>query len=207
MSPFVRQPRREPIRSLGPDSQDLNSTQFSLRLTRFHTINGLSLANLDSSDSGSDLRLAWKPEQHAQRPMRILYDHQVFSLQDAGGASRYHFELVRHLQGLDGVELDVLLGLNASVMPFASLRQAGTSVLARATRIKPGLARYAINELLSSLAGPLQGKVDVYHPGPPLGAAAAGCGHPPRLHPRALSSVVSRCRFHHRSQAEAFRSR
>jgi glycosyltransferase involved in cell wall biosynthesis len=164
MSPFVRQPRREPIRSLGPDSQDLNSTQFSLRLTRFHTINGLSLANLDSSDSGSDLRLAWKPEQHAQRPMRILYDHQVFSLQDAGGASRYHFELVRHLQGLDGVELDVLLGLNASVMPFASLRQAGTSVLARATRIKPGLARYAINELLSSLAGPLQGKVDVYHP-------------------------------------------
>jgi hypothetical protein len=30
--------------------------------------------------------------------MRILYDHQVFSLQDAGGASRYHFELVRNLQ-------------------------------------------------------------------------------------------------------------
>ncbi len=32
--------------------------------------------------------------------MRILYDHQVFSLQDAGGASRYHFELIRNLQGL-----------------------------------------------------------------------------------------------------------
>src|SRR3984885_6367098 len=96
--------------------------------------------------------------------MRILYDHQVFSLQDAGGASRYHFELVRHLQGSDGIELDVLLGLNSSVMPFATLRQSGTRVLARGTQIKPGLARYAMNELFSSLAAPLQGKVDVYHP-------------------------------------------
>jgi glycosyltransferase involved in cell wall biosynthesis len=96
--------------------------------------------------------------------MRVLYDHQVFSLQDAGGASRYHFELVRHLQESDEVELEVLLGLNASVMPFATLRQAGTRVLARGARIKPGVARYAINELISSVAGPLQGRVDIYHP-------------------------------------------
>jgi glycosyltransferase involved in cell wall biosynthesis len=96
--------------------------------------------------------------------MRVVYDHQVFSLQDAGGASRYHFELVRHLQESDEVELQVLLGLNASVMPFDTLRQAGTRVLARGTRIKPGVARYAINEAISSVAGPLQGKVDIYHP-------------------------------------------
>ena len=37
--------------------------------------------------------------------MRILYDHQVFSLQDAGGASRYHFELVRNLQEWMGLRL------------------------------------------------------------------------------------------------------
>lgn len=28
--------------------------------------------------------------------MRIIYDHQVFSIQKAGGASRYHCELIRH---------------------------------------------------------------------------------------------------------------
>lgn len=96
--------------------------------------------------------------------MRILYDHQVFSLQDAGGASRYHFELVRNLQGTEQVEMEILLGLNNSVMPFAALRQPGTRVFSRATRIKPGVARYAINELFSSLTAPLQGKVDIYHP-------------------------------------------
>jgi glycosyltransferase involved in cell wall biosynthesis len=94
--------------------------------------------------------------------MRILYDHQVFSLQDAGGASRYHFELIRNLQGSDGVAIEVLIGLNGSVMPFASLQQA--KVFGRRTGIKPGLARYAINELFSALLAPLRGKVDIYHP-------------------------------------------
>jgi len=96
--------------------------------------------------------------------MRILYDHQVFSLQDAGGASRYHFELVRNLQGADGVEIEMLMGLNNSVMPFANLRQARTNVLARNTGTNPGMARYAINELFSALIAPLRGKVDIYHP-------------------------------------------
>ena len=96
--------------------------------------------------------------------MRILYDHQVFSLQDAGGASRYHFELIRNLQGADGVELEMLMGLTGLVMPFAALRQSNTRVLARGTRIKTGVARYAINELFSALAGPLRGVVDIYHP-------------------------------------------
>ena len=30
--------------------------------------------------------------------MRVFYDHQVFSLQDAGGVSRYQYELIRNLQ-------------------------------------------------------------------------------------------------------------
>ena len=72
------------------------------------------------------LTLPWQ----IQQLMRILYDHQVFSLQDAGGASRYHFELVRNLQGSDGLELEMLMGLNGSVMPFAALRQTHTKVLA-----------------------------------------------------------------------------
>ena len=72
----------------------------------------------DSMYNGS--RVAWR----VRRFMRILYDHQVFSLQDAGGASRYHFELIRNLQGSDDIAIEVLIGLNGSVMPFATLQQA-----------------------------------------------------------------------------------
>ncbi len=52
--------------------------------------------------------------------MRIFYDHQVFSLQDAGGVSRYHYELVRNLQGVNDLQIELMMGLNASVMPFPS---------------------------------------------------------------------------------------
>ncbi len=70
--------------------------------------------------------------------MRILYDHQVFSLQDAGGASRYHFELIRNLQGLSEVIIRALLGLNRSVMPFGSLQQPNTTVSSWSTKIQAG---------------------------------------------------------------------
>jgi glycosyltransferase involved in cell wall biosynthesis len=96
--------------------------------------------------------------------MRILYDHQVFSLQDAGGASRYHFELIRNLQGLSEVAIELLLGLNGSVMPFGSLQGAKTRVFGRKTAIKPGLPRYVINESFSAFIAPLRGEVDIYHP-------------------------------------------
>jgi glycosyltransferase involved in cell wall biosynthesis len=96
--------------------------------------------------------------------MRILYDHQVFSLQDAGGASRYHFELIRNLQAANEVAIELLIGLNGSVMPFSALQQVHTRVFGRRTRIKPGVARYAINELFSALIAPLRGRVDIYHP-------------------------------------------
>jgi glycosyltransferase involved in cell wall biosynthesis len=96
--------------------------------------------------------------------MRILYDHQVFSLQDAGGASRYHYELIRNLQTLNEVEIDLLMGLSASVMPFAGLERDRTRVFARGTGIKPGVARYATNELFSSFVAPLRGRFDIYHP-------------------------------------------
>lgn len=54
--------------------------------------------------------------------MRILYDHQVFSLQTAGGASRYHFELASQFSLLPHVDVDVGLGFNHSVYPFHSLQ-------------------------------------------------------------------------------------
>jgi glycosyltransferase involved in cell wall biosynthesis len=96
--------------------------------------------------------------------MRIFYDHQVFSLQDAGGASRYHYELIRNLQVCSDVEMELLIGLNNSVMPFASLEGDRTRVFGRTTRMKAGMGRYATNELLSSLVAPAHGKFDIYHP-------------------------------------------
>jgi glycosyltransferase involved in cell wall biosynthesis len=96
--------------------------------------------------------------------MRILYDHQVFSLQNAGGASRYHYELVRNMQLVAGVEIEMLLGLNGSVMPFAGLRRRHSRIVATSTRLKPGVLRYAANEFLSALVAPMSGKFDIYHP-------------------------------------------
>ena len=61
--------------------------------------------------------------------MRIFYDHQAFSLQDAGGVSRYQYELVRNLQGSTNVQFAVLMGLNASVLPFQDLRNVQTRIL------------------------------------------------------------------------------
>jgi glycosyltransferase involved in cell wall biosynthesis len=96
--------------------------------------------------------------------MRILYDHQVFSLQDTGGISRYHYELIKHLRAFDEVRIEALMGGNASVFPFTSLRNARTRVTAWTTRTRPNYVRYAINEAVLSLAAPLRGIFDVYHP-------------------------------------------
>ena len=96
--------------------------------------------------------------------MRILYDHQVFSLQDAGGASRYHYELMRNLQAFDEVAIELLMGVNRSVLPFSRLRQSNTRVFSLHGGIQPGRVRYGVNELFSSFAGPLRGVFEIYHP-------------------------------------------
>jgi glycosyltransferase involved in cell wall biosynthesis len=95
--------------------------------------------------------------------MRIFYDHQVFSLQDAGGVSRYQYELVHNLQASSGVQLELLMGLNASVMPFLELRNHQTKVLSWKTGIRPGYVRYGINELLSPVVAQRLGSFDIYH--------------------------------------------
>ena len=107
--------------------------------------------------------------------MRVFYDHQVTSLQDAGGISRYYFELVQallrvHATGQDDgadprdepVKPELFLGFNRSVLRFASLRP-GARISSVATSMRPGPLRYALNEALTSVAVPLRGCFDVYH--------------------------------------------
>jgi glycosyltransferase involved in cell wall biosynthesis len=95
--------------------------------------------------------------------MRIFYDHQVFSLQDAGGVTRYQYELVRNLQLTMDVQIAVLMGLNASVMPLRDLSNAQTRILSWRTGVRPGYLRYAINEFISAALPPALGRFDIYH--------------------------------------------
>lgn len=95
--------------------------------------------------------------------MRILYDHQVFSLQNHGGGSVYYYELASRLGGLPGIEVDVCLGLSQSVYPFSSLKGTGTRVIGWDSGIRPGLARYAVNEMLTGAWCAAACRWDIYH--------------------------------------------
>jgi glycosyltransferase involved in cell wall biosynthesis len=96
--------------------------------------------------------------------LRILYDHQVFSLQDVGGASRYHYELLRYLSTVPGVYANLFLGLYRTIYPFRDLRNNGVKVSGLPAPLGPGTFRYAANEALETGASLLSGKFDIYHP-------------------------------------------
>jgi glycosyltransferase involved in cell wall biosynthesis len=96
--------------------------------------------------------------------VRILYDHQVFSLQNAGGASRYFYELAKYLTTVPDVQTEVLLGINSTVYPFRHLASARTRVMGLPDWLPPGSGRYIVNEAWSNLKSVALGRFDVYHP-------------------------------------------
>ena len=96
--------------------------------------------------------------------MRILYDHQVFSLQNAGGASRYHYEILRYLSTCPEVEAELFLGLNQTIYPFRDLRSSRIKVQGVRSPLEKGMLRYVLNETLEAGISPFRGKFDVYHP-------------------------------------------
>jgi len=96
--------------------------------------------------------------------MRILYDHQVFSLQNAGGASRYFYELAKFLNTVPDAQTVVWLGITGTVYPFRALNHSRTRVSSLPEWLAPGMLRYLANELWSNMAAPFQGRMDIYHP-------------------------------------------
>jgi len=96
--------------------------------------------------------------------LRILYDHQLFSLQNAGGASRYHYELARYLGSVADARVELLLGLSGTVFPFRELASERTSVVQAESKKPPGPSRYILNEILGNGLSLLRGKLDIYHP-------------------------------------------
>jgi glycosyltransferase involved in cell wall biosynthesis len=97
-------------------------------------------------------------------PLRVHYDHQVFSLQNTGGNSRYHFELMRQMAASPGVEQVLFLGFYQSQMPFARLAAHNVRVVGRPSSIAPGTRRYLLNEALNNAFASYQGRFDIYHP-------------------------------------------
>jgi glycosyltransferase involved in cell wall biosynthesis len=96
--------------------------------------------------------------------MRILYDHQITSLQDAGGISLFFYQLIRNLLKEPDVDITHLLGRFNSVIPFDSLSGPNYRVRGTRTHMKKGYLRYALNELLTSAPAAATGKFDIYHP-------------------------------------------
>lgn len=96
--------------------------------------------------------------------MKILYDHQAFSLQNEGGITRYFHEIIRRLGRIDGVEPTSLIGFsNVDRVIKADLTNGGHSFLWNCPPLKPGLPRYAVNEAISSGLAMVEGKFDIYH--------------------------------------------
>lgn len=95
--------------------------------------------------------------------MRVIYDHQVFSLQNSGGISSYYFELTSHLSRGASADVDVFLGLNRCIYPFRRLESPRVRIRGWDTKLRPGLPRYALNELVTGAWSVAGGRWDIYH--------------------------------------------
>lgn len=95
--------------------------------------------------------------------MRILYDHQTFSLQNAGGASRYFYEIIRFMTTVPDVQAELLMGISGTVYPFRSLPPAKARVTQLREVLPPGMLRYVVNEIWGNFAAVVRGKMDIYH--------------------------------------------
>ncbi len=96
--------------------------------------------------------------------MRILYDHQAFSLQSAGGISRYYYELLRHLSQMDSCRPEIAIGVQRNGFNFRNLPGVKAWGFQGLGSLASGKTRYILNELLSSALLSFCGEFDVYHP-------------------------------------------
>lgn len=95
--------------------------------------------------------------------MRVLYDHQVFSLQAAGGISRYYVELAKQLSQQRCWAPEIMLGIDGQLADDPGMRNVGMWRCAKAA-LSPGPVKYFLNEALSNSYAAIRGTVDVYHP-------------------------------------------
>jgi glycosyltransferase involved in cell wall biosynthesis len=112
----------------------------------------------------STVDLACPPQAKVRSgTMSVLYDHQAFSLQNAGGHTRYFYELARFMATVPEMHTEVWMGINGAVQPFRALPRAKARVIGFPEWLRPGMGRYLVNELWSNAKAGLHGEVDVYH--------------------------------------------
>lgn len=96
--------------------------------------------------------------------MRILFDHQAFSLQNTGGISRYFYELIKYLNSIEDVRTETLLGFSSTMWPIWEASQPNGKVIHWGKRLfSAGMPTYVLNELLLNVRSVGMGKVDIYH--------------------------------------------
>src|SRR6266568_114348 len=95
--------------------------------------------------------------------MRILYDHQAFSLQSTGGVSRYYYELVRHLSQIDSCRPEIVIGVQRNGFDFRSLPGVKAWGVHGLGSLHSGKTRYILNELLSTALLSFRGEFVVHH--------------------------------------------
>jgi glycosyltransferase involved in cell wall biosynthesis len=96
--------------------------------------------------------------------MRILYDHQAFSLQNTGGITLYFYELLQHLRSVPAVETTTLLGYSSTKWPLRALTVPPNRLVHWGPRpIASGMATFVLNELLLNPMAAVSGRFDVYH--------------------------------------------
>lgn len=96
--------------------------------------------------------------------MRILYDHQAFSLQSYGGITRVFSEIIRYMNEQQDITTDVLLGFSGTRADFGALvSPPGRVIHPGGALFQNGGLNYAANETFSTLLGPLMGRYDIYH--------------------------------------------
>ncbi len=96
--------------------------------------------------------------------MRILYDHQAFSLQNYGGITRVFSELIRYLNREPDISTTVFLGYSNTQADFRGIvSPAGRVFHLGRGPLRIGMGNYALNEALTAGYAPFLGKFDIYH--------------------------------------------
>ncbi|HEV2276052.1 MAG TPA: glycosyltransferase family 1 protein, partial [Acidobacteriaceae bacterium] len=96
--------------------------------------------------------------------MRVLYDHQAFSLQSHGGITRVFSEVVSYLNRQPDVSTTVLLGFSNTLADFRPIVSPRGRVFHPGRGLfRNGILNYAVNEAITNASAPFLGRFDVYH--------------------------------------------
>lgn len=95
--------------------------------------------------------------------MKIIFDHQAFSLQRAGGISRYFYELLRGFRAFPDIEPVTVLGLSSTVWPMKKAAEPIGRVIWFGSEMFSPKATYVMNEALTGAMASLMGRFAIYH--------------------------------------------